>query len=74
MSRSFSGDDAEGARRVSGANQLPSADMKNEAKEVYTGSRSAWMGGDDPAKRDPKGAERDAEHQHSLQATGRRDS
>ena len=55
MSRSFSGDDAEGARRVSGANQLPSADMKNEAKEVYTGSRSAWMRGDDPAKRDPKG-------------------
>ena len=28
--------------------ELPSIDMKNEAEEVYTGSRSAWMRGDDP--------------------------
>ncbi|MBN1577849.1 MAG: hypothetical protein JW913_14910, partial [Chitinispirillaceae bacterium] len=32
-----------GARRVSAANQMPSIDTKNEAEEVYTGSRSAAL-------------------------------
>jgi hypothetical protein len=54
-------DDAGGARRVSEANQLPGIDTKNESHEVYTGSRSAWMRGDDHAERDPQGAKQDAE-------------
>jgi hypothetical protein len=42
---------------------MPSTDMKNEAGEVYTGSRSAWMRVDPDAIRASKGTEQDVRHE-----------